>query len=576
MTYWLWSIPPDNFPAYDRAGTFAVRRVGRAAMREVRPGDRIFAYLPGRRALAGLYEATSAAFEDATSLVPTGTYPHRVRVRPLVRLGDESYVAYEAFASTLTVLDEYADRGDDPSRRFAAVAQRVVHPLPNVDGKVLEFLVRTREGRDLDAMMAAFEQLQRARAGEAEGIAAVAEPAADYGPPGEWNRAEATEQLIAAIGRQGYVYQPWQVAAYVTALRTKPFVILAGVTGVGKSRLPVLVAEATGGAAHVLPVRPDWTDSAEVLGYRDLQGMFRPGALLAVAREAAAEPARHAVAVLDEMNLARPEHYLAEVLSRIESRRPAPGGGYETAPLLAGPEGVQLPPNLGLVGTVNMDESAHGFSRKVLDRAFTLELAAADLAAWRSASGEASAESWPVAAWQPRALRLGELTDLSDDESRLIERVVGVLAEANEILAPAGFGLGYRLRDEATLFVLHAAETPDAFRTHDPSTGFSRQGSGQAGRAGAVDPLDLALFMKLLPRLAGSARSVRRALSGLLGWAMRGTPLRSEDDVREQLEAWDRTGRPSALADARYPRTAARLLLMTDRLLADGFASFWE
>jgi hypothetical protein len=81
--------------------------------------------------------------------------------------------------------------------------------------------------------------------------------------------------------------------------------------------------------------------------------------------------------------------------------------------------------------------------------------------------------------------------------------------------------------------------------------------------------------MKLLPRIAGGARSVRRALYGLLGWATSGTPLRSEDDAREVLEGWERVGR-RAIEDARYPRTAARLALMTDRLLADGFASFWE
>jgi MoxR-like ATPase len=560
MAYWLWSIPPENFPAYDRAGTFAVRRVGRAAMQEVRPGDRIFAYLPGRRALAGLYEATSAAFEDATSLVRTGTYPHRVRVRPLVRLSDEAHVAVEAFADKLTVTDEYAGRGEDPGVRFAAVAQRVVHPLPNIDGKVLEFLVRTREGSDLDAMMAAFERLQRAQAGDAA-PAAVAESGAGYRPsPEAWDRAEATERLVAAVEARGFVYEPWQVAAFVTALRTKPFVILAGVTGVGKSRLPLLVAEATGSAAHVVPVRPDWTDSAEVLGYRDLQGDFRPGALLRAAREAVDAPERYALAVLDEMNLARPEHYLAEVLSRIEGRRPAPGGGYESDPLLTDRD-VRLPPNLGLVGTVNMDESAYAFSRKVLDRAFTLELSDVDLGAWREASsGRAPVERWPVEAWWPRAVRLGELDELSEAETATVERVVAVLDETNALLAPAGLGIGYRVRDEAALFVLHAQETPGAFRT--------RAGAG-------VEPLDLALFMKLLPRIAGNTRSVRRALFSLLGWATDGTPLRAEDDVREAVDAWDRAGR-SRLSEARFPRTAGRLALMTDRLLADGFASFWE
>ena len=571
MAYWLWSIPPDNFPVYDRAGTFAVRRVGRAAMQQVRAGDRIFAYLPGRRALAGLYEATGEAFEDRTSLVPTGTYPHRVRVRPLVRLSEEAWIAYEAFADKLTVLDEYAGRGEDLSLRFAAVAQRVVHPLPNLDGKVLEFLVRTREGSDLDAMMAAFQRLQRAQAGETEDAAAVAEPPAEYGRASlsGWDRAEATEQLIAGLEARGYVYQPWQVAAYVTALRTKPFVILAGVTGVGKSRLPVLVAEATGGAARLIPVRPDWTDSAEVLGYQDLQGRFRPGRLLAAARTAAEHPERHHVAVLDEMNLARPEHYLAEVLSRIEGRRPAEQGGFVSAPLIgqdlsaadAAWQATALPPNLGLVGTVNMDESAYGFSRKVLDRAFTLELSEVDLGVWHESAPPAEPDAWPVAGWQPRAITLGGLVDLADSRRRTVEQVVAVLAEANALLAPAGFGIGYRTRDEAALFVLHAAETPDAFRT----------------RAGAaVDPLDLALAMKLLPRLAGSSRSLRQALFGLLGWATDGVPLASEDTVRERIDAFDRSGRPASLPDARFPRTAARLALMTDRLLADGFASFWD
>ena len=560
MAYWLWSVPPDNFPIYDRAGTFAVRRVGRQAMQAIRPGDRIVAYLPGRRVIAGLYEATSAAFEDATALVPGGHYPHRVRVRPLVQLSEEAWVAYDAFAGKLTVLDEYPDL-DDTDRQFRAVAQRVVHPLPSIDGKVLEFLVRAREGRSFDELMAAFERLQQAQRGE-ESAPAVREPSGDYRPTEgrAWDRAAALERLIDAVVARGFVYQPWQIAAYVTALRTKPLVILAGVTGVGKSRLPVLVAEATAGAAHLIPVRPDWTDSADLLGYTDLQGDFRPGALLTVAR-AAAERDRYTVAVLDEMNLARPEHYLAEVLSRIEGRRPVPGGGFESEPLLAGHD-VRLPPNLGLVGTVNMDESAYGFSRKVLDRAFTLELSDVALGTWREAAPEPMPpEPWPVAAWQPRALTLGGLVGLTESETAEVERVVAVLTEANGLLAPAGLGVGYRLRDEAALFVLHAAETPDAFRTRDGET---------------VDPLDLALFMKLLPRIAGGSRSVRQALFALLGWALDGTPLRSDDDVRERLEAWERSGRSPTVAAARYPRTAARLALMTDRLLADGFASFWE
>ncbi len=568
MRYWIWSVRPEHYPAFVRTGTFAVRRVGRGTAQEVRPGDRIVAYLSGVRAVAGLFEATSPAFEDETPLVPGGAYRHRVRVRPLVVLNEEVRVAYDAFAGKLAVLDEYAHLAD-ADRMFRAVVQRVVHPLPPVDGKVLEFLVRAREGTDFEAVMTAYERLRRAQDGEADvKSAAVREPPGGYHTPSPetpslegWDRAAALDRLTVAVEARGFVYQPWQIAAYVTALRTKPLVILAGVTGVGKSRLPVLVAEATGGTARFIPVRPDWTDSAEVLGYTDLQGTFCPGALLAAARAAADQPGRYAVAVLDEMNLARPEHYLAEVLSRIEGRRAAEGGGFESLPLLFGVEG-QLPPNLGLVGTVNMDESAFGFSRKVLDRAFTLELSDVDLGAWHAAEAQPPApDVWPVGAWWPRAMTLGDLGPLPDEEAGVVQRVVATLAEADALLAPAGLGVGYRLRDEAALFVLHAGETPDAFRTRD----------GQP-----VDPLDLALFVKLLPRIAGGSRSVRRALFALLGWATGGAAFRTEDDARTLLDAWDRAGRPPALAEARYPRTAARLTLMTERLLADGFASFWE
>ncbi len=563
MRYWIWSVRPEHYPAFVRTGTFAVRRVGRTAVQEVRQGDRIVAYLSGRRTIAGAFEATSTAFEDDTALIPGGAYAHRVRVRSLVTLNEEVRVPYEAFAGKLTVLDEYAHL-DDPDRQFRAIVQRVVHPLPPVDGKVLEFLIRARQGTDFEAVVAAYERFRRAQDGEEEALPmAVHETPGDYRRPSldGWNRADALGRLIESIEARGFVYQPWQVAAYVTALRTKPFVILAGVTGVGKSRLPVLVAEATGGAAGLIPVRPDWTDSAEVLGYTDLQGTFRSGALLAKAREAVERPSQYAVAVLDEMNLARPEHYLAEVLSRIEGRQSSAGGGFESPPLIASSK-VRLPPNLGIVGTVNMDESAFGFSRKVLDRAFTLELSDVTLGTWHAASDiEAVTRPWPVAAWWPRAVTLGGLGALSKQEARLVEEVIAVLNEADALLAPAGLGLGYRLRDEAVLFVLHAAETPDAFRTRDGTS---------------VDPLDLALFMKLLPRIAGGNQSVRRALFALLGWAMDGAALSSEDEVREVLDEWDRQARPSYLTGARYPRTAARLVLMTERLLADGYASFWE
>ena len=556
MTYWLWSISREAFPATVRANTFALRRQGRRRLAEIRAGDRIVAYISGSRVLAGLFEATGQAFDDATALAPGLHAPHRVRVRPLVVLPDEARVPYDGFAPHLRVLDLYADL-PTPEARFRAVVQRVVHALPAVDGKVREFVIRARAGADPEALMAAVEAVREAaRRGAprreapvpASPVAVVAEAPSVYAPDA-FDRAAAVERLVASVEARGFVYEPFEVATYATALRTKPFVLLAGPTGVGKSRLPALVAAATGGRAHLVPVRPDWTDPAETLGYTDLAGRFRAGALLRVAREAADDPGHHHTLVLDELNLGRPEHFLAEVLSRMEAREETPAG-FETPPLLTerlGPadaawQGVRMPPNLALVGTVNVDESAHAFSAKVLDRAFVLTLAATDLATWAAApAGDVPpSETWPAEAWRPRAIRLGDLAGLTAAEHAEVERAVAAVADVAKHLGPAGLGPGYRTRDEVALFALHALDTPGAFRT----------------RVGEpVDPLDVALAAKVLPRLDGMP--AREAIAALLGWA-------AGQDARDAVEAWTALDRPARLAGARFPITAARLAAFVD------------
>ena len=554
-----------NYAVFVKTGTFAIRKVGRAALERIRPGDTVFAYLSGAKVIAGMFEAVGTAFEDTTPLVTGGHYPYRLRVRPLATLTEENRVPYAAFHDRLDVVRDYAG--------FREIAKQVVHPLPKVDEKVLEFLVRARQGQapDLEKIRAVLDAYHQARQEDAGAAPVVREKAVPYEqPPTPFERAEAMEALLDAVAAQGFIYEPWQVAAYVTALRTKPFVILAGVTGTGKSKLPALVEAATGGTARLIPVRPDWTDPADVLGYTDLQGRFRPGSVLRAAREAQSRPYRHFTCIVDEMNLARVEQYFAEILSRIEDRRPLPdGAGFESPPLLeadlhgteAGWGAVTLAANFALVGTVNMDESAHGFSRKVLDRAFTLELADVDLTAWAPRPAETAPPArWPGAAWHPRAVRLAGLQDPDDPSIGRVEYVVRTLDALNAFLAPAQVQVAYRTRDEVALFVLHAADIAAAFRT--------RPGA-------AVDPLDLALHMKVLPRLQGGSRALRQAVRGLLGWAVSAETFHDDEDARPLLDAWDAAGRPNHLPDARFPRTAARLCLMWERLLAEGFTSFW-
>ncbi len=153
--------------------------------------------------------------------------------------------------------------------------------------------------------------------------------------PVENDFSSSMEQLVDAIAAKGFIFHPWQVATYITALRTKPFVILAGISGTGKSKLPDLVSKLTSGKCERVSVRPDWTDSSEVLGYVDLNDRFRPGRVLQQAKDAASDPSQFHVCLIDEMNLARVEHYFAEVLSAIEDRQPSPIGGFQSTALIS-------------------------------------------------------------------------------------------------------------------------------------------------------------------------------------------------------------------------------------------------
>lgn len=385
--------------------------------------------------------------------------------------------------------------------------------------------------------------------------------------------ADATRRLVANIGKAGYIYEPWQIAAYVTALRTKPFVILAGVSGTGKSKLPLLVAEHTGSTRpRRIAVRPDWTDSSDVMGYVDLQDRFRPGVVLQALRNASSNKEDFHICLVDEMNLARVEHYFAEFLSAIEDRRVADGGGYASSPVLTqtlphDPEGWQsqcIPENVAIVGTVNMDETTHGFSRKVLDRAFTLELSEVDL---RSVSNDDdrddssnSISKWPLRYWYCRASRIEELDSNNKAVQQDVQVAIDTLEKVNQSLLYSQMQVGYRTRDEVALFLINSRDVKSSFVT--------RKGE-------PVDPLDLVLLMKILPRIAGGSNSIRRTLLGLLGLAKDDLPLKGEDDPAEILRVWESDGRPNAYSGAKFPRTAARLCLMWDRLNVEGYTSFW-
>jgi len=177
--------------------------------------------------------------------------------------------------------------------------------------------------------------------------------------------------LAARLTHGGLHFTPWQRATFYTALQTKGFVILSGISGTGKTRLAQAFAgmlpQPAEGANHLfVPVRPDWRDSKSLLGYYNpLTGTYEWTPFLRfLLRVVQSYEARDSLAwfvILDEMNLAHVEYYFADLLSVLESGRD--GDGWTREPLRLGypddaagdlpPRDLRLPPNLYIVGTVN-------------------------------------------------------------------------------------------------------------------------------------------------------------------------------------------------------------------------------
>jgi MoxR-like ATPase len=210
--------------------------------------------------------------------------------------------------------------------------------------------------------------------------------------------APSLAQLIAGVEADGLKLDARTVRRFHVALQVRGFVILAGISGTGKTWLTRAYASSLKARYLLVPVAPNWTSNEDLLGYfNPLSKTYFDTAVSRFLREAAAEyrsateagrTPRSFHLVLDEMNLARVEHYFAKFLSALEVRQRDKVAELE---LFAG-EVVLLTPNLSFIGTVNVDETTHGFSDKVYDRAQLLELPAPRELLAQHVAGEACGE----------------------------------------------------------------------------------------------------------------------------------------------------------------------------------------
>ena len=241
------------------------------------------------------------------------------------------------------------------------------------------------------------------------------------------------------IEAQGMRIDDRTLRRYHYALQSRGFVILAGPSGTGKTWLTKLYADAVHARYTLAPVAPNWAANEDLLGYfNPFDRKFHPTAFLEFIDEAAeawkerGKDAADFHLVLDEMNLARVEHYFSLFLSLMEMR----SGDLVPQATLAGGRLVQVPPNLKFAGTVNMDETTHGFSDKVFDRAQLIELSVSRPAV------EAHIADVPY------AKHLLELWDAMSDSSPFGFRVIDDIAAYIELAGQDGVAWKLALDDQ--------------------------------------------------------------------------------------------------------------------------------
>jgi hypothetical protein len=189
----------------------------------------------------------------------------------------------------------------------------------------------------------------------------------------------ALDKIVALIQGGGLRLSEQTIRRYHLSIETRGFVILAGLSGSGKTQLARQYSDAVGARMLLVPVAPNWTANEDLLGYTNpLNGEYVDTDFSRFLSEASAEflsasaegrePLDYHL-ILDEMNLARVEYYFAKFLSAMELT-----SGPELPSIELGGEQVQLTPNLKFIGTVNVDETTHGFADKVYDRAQLIEI----------------------------------------------------------------------------------------------------------------------------------------------------------------------------------------------------------
>jgi len=365
------------------------------------------------------------------------------------------------------------------------------------------------------------------------------------------------DEFIDLCKRSGLIYNENINYRFVSALATKPFLILTGLSGSGKTKLAQSFVEWMAKDKHqinLIPVGADWTNREPLLGYpnalKEKDYVLPDSGLLQLILRADKDEEHPYFLILDEMNLSHVERYFADFLSAIESK--------EEIKLHSGEEGelwndvpptIKIPENLFIIGTVNIDETTYMFSPKVLDRANVLEfrVSQAELAQFLENPADVDLDILRGEG-SPMAEDFVEIAKSNgntySEKEKLSEELLKFFSELNTVGAEFGYRSAYEIQRFAAL-------------------------SEQLAKDWEFDDImDAAVAQKLLPKLHGSRRKLEKVLFKLGDLCYTETAGESENLFK----------RPETIEveKARYPISFEKIVRMHKGLVENGFTSFAE
>ena len=302
-----------------------------------------------------------------------------------------------------------------------------------------------------------------------------------------------------------------------------------------------------------IPVRSDWTDNSELFGFYNLiEQKYHVPYFLNFVLTALNNPEYPFYVILDEMNLSKVEHYFSDLLSCLESRISKNGEIYQEKVILHNglkqlntdsedfeiiPSAIEIPLNLYVTGTVNIDESTYMFSHKVLDRANVIEFNEVDLQAYGTGLYK-DEETYKLASFPDFTQFTLATKEVYEDLSDFIKEY---LVDLNSILEKFNLHFGYRTVNEIALYIHNAMEHINN----------SEETQLQA--------LDYQFIQKIFPKINGSYAALEAPLHEILIYL-------SNQDNFSKIKA----------VDTKFPRTVKKLLRMYHNLSINGYSSFMD